>query len=158
MVVKHNVDIQVVGVLQKTFHVREQIGVDLISRTAGSFSPIRVNDEVVQRNLIGLMIILNLLQSLFVGVGIVTAIPSAKRRKRKHFGLARQLVEILAQLYAVALREKNIHIRCIVALIKAICFPILAVVFRLWCEAPLRHGHAGAISHFPSQNVLAWVG
>ena len=160
MVVEHDVDAHVVCLLEEAFHIREQIGVDLIAGAAGSdaLAPVGIDNEVIQRDLIGLMVIPDLLQSLFLGVCIIAAVPCAKGRKRKHLGLAGQLVKVLAELYAVALRQEDVHIRGVVVCIKAVCIHILRVFRRLRCEAPLRHGHTRGIAHLPGIHFLAWIG
>ena len=104
------------------------------------------------------MVIPDLLQSLFLGVCIIAAVPCAKGRKRKHLGLAGQFVKVLAELYAVALRQEDVHIRGVVVCIKAVGVHVFRVFRRLRCKAPLRHCHTRGIAHLPGIHFLAWIG
>ena len=89
MVVEHYLHAVLVRKVKKPLHIGEKFGIYIVTPAVFAGAPVGVNYHYVQRHVM-LFVIQNEPFRLLFGVGVVFAVPPAKRGKTNELGLARE--------------------------------------------------------------------
>ena len=110
MVIEHDFHIFTVGIVQKTLHVREQPGIDIIAYAPfGSRPPVRIQNQIIQRNIPADKFIdhgFGTVLTIFIKSGI----PGSQHSQPHHFVSPGKLYIQPAELLRVLPAQQQINI------------------------------------------------